>query len=396
MPFLPYGRQYLDDDDIAAVTAVLRGDWLTTGPAVTAFESELATVTGARHAIAVSSGTAALHLAVLAAGIGPGDVAIVPAITFVATANAIRLAGARVVFADVDPNTGLTDATRVAAGLARAGVEKPAAMLPVHMGGQVADPAGIADLAERLGAVVIEDACHALGTVYDSGTPVGDGRNAAMSAFSMHPVKTVVMGEGGAVTTNDSGLAERLRRLRSHGISRDTNTWLRPDLAIAPDGTANPWYYEATEVGLNYRASDIHCALGLSQLRKLTAFAAERKRLVACYDTALTGLAPQVRRVPAVVDCDPAWHLCQVLIDFEAVGRTRADIMNALRARGIGTQVHYIPVPWHPLYREGNPPEAFPGARRFYDRCLALPLYVGMTDADVDRVVAALGEVLNS
>lgn len=396
MSFLPYGRQSIDDDDIAAVTAVLRGDWLTTGPTVAEFESELAAATGAAHAIAVGSGTAALHLAMLAAGIGPGDTVIVPAITFVATANAARLAGARVVFADVDPDTGLTDANRVAAAAARAGVERLGAVLPVHMGGQVADPEGIAAEAERLGAVVIEDACHALGTAYGDSTRVGACRHAAMAAFSMHPVKTVAMGEGGAVTTNDDGLAERLRRLRSHGIHRDGGAWQRPDLALAPDGTPNPWYYEATEVGLNYRASDILCALGLSQLRKLAAFAAARKRLAARYDAALAALAPHVRRVSMVAGCDPVWHLCQVLIDFAALGRSRAEVMNTLRAQGIGTQVHYIPVPWQPLYRDGNPTDAFPGAQAFYERCLALPLYVGMTDGDVDRVVDALRAIITS
>lgn len=411
-PLLPYGRPCLDEDDIAAVVAVLRSDFLTTGPVGPAFERALAEAVGARHAVACSSGTAALHLAALALGLGPGDAAIVPSLTFLATANAVRLTGAEVVFADVDAETGLMTPETLAEALQHCarmpvpGSTRPArarVVLPVHLGGQAGDGAAIAALAERHGCVVIEDACHALGSTrtspHSGAEAAADGperlgacRHALAATFSFHPVKTLTTGEGGAITTQDDALAERLRRLRNHGLTRDPTLFTQADEAFAADGRPNPWYYELDEPGLNARLSDLHAALGLSQLTKLAGFVARRRHLAAGYDAALADLAPLVRPVGRVPHCRPAWHLYQVLMDFDALGVSRHTVMTRLRAAGIGTQVHYIPVHRQPYYRARYGSRPLPGALAFYRRTLSLPLFPAMTEADRARVVAALAE----
>jgi UDP-4-amino-4,6-dideoxy-N-acetyl-beta-L-altrosamine transaminase len=382
---LPYGRQTIEDDDIAAVAQALRGDFLTTGPTVEAFERAFAETVGARHAVACANGTAALHLAMLALEVGPGDAITAPSITFLATANCARFVGAEVVFADVDPTTGLMTPQTLADALGRLDGRRLRAVLPVHLRGDAADLPGLKALAETAGAVLVEDAPHALGTRTTFGNEaglIGDCAHSAMATFSFHPVKTIATGEGGMVTTNDPALAERLRRLRSHGM-------------IRPEG-ADPWWYEMPEVGFNYRLPDILCALGLSQLAKLDRFAARRRALAARYDAALAPLAPRVRPAERPAWSDPVLHLMSVLIDFEAAGRTRRQVVEALKARGIGTQVHYIPVHTQPYYRQRYGELDLPGARAWYERCLSLPLYPGMEDADVDRVVEALGEALRA
>lgn len=392
--FLPYGRQAIDDSDVAAVADVLRGDWLTAGPMVDAFEADLAKTVGAGFALACSSGTAALHLATLALGLGPGDAVVVPAITFVATANAARYVGAEVAFADVDPETGLMGPAELDAALMRLpDGTTPKAVFPVHMNGQCSDPAALKTAADGLGLQVVEDACHALGATYGAGVPVGATQHADLAAFSFHPVKTVAMGEGGAITGNDPALERRLRRLRNHGLTREVDEFARPELAFASNGAANPWYYELPVLGFNYRASDINCALGRSQLRKLPSFVARRRALAARYDEKLASFAPLIRPLGRVPDCRPAWHLYVALIDFEGLGRDRASVMNALHEKGIGTQVHYMPVPWQPYYRARYGDADLPGAARYYAHCLSLPLYPAMADADVDRVVDRLGEI---
>ncbi len=382
LPFLPYGRQTIEDDDIAAVAEALRGDLLTTGPRVEAFEAAFAEAVGAEHAVACSNGTAALHLTMLALGVREGDVCIVPSTTFLATANCVRYVGAEVVFADVDPDSGLMRPEDLTEALGRAA--KPVtAVLPVHLRGEVADLPAIATLAEEAGAVVVEDACHALGSRRRSGNaeiPVGSGRWSSASTFSFHPVKTIATGEGGMITTPDAGLAERLRRLRSHGMVR-------------PPG-ADPWWYEMAEPGFNYRLPDILCALGQAQLAKLPRFAAARQDLAAHYLEALTALSPAVRaaRSPEASLATP--HLQCVLIDFEALALCRRAVMDALKDRGVGSQVHYIPVHTQPYYRHRYGAFSLPGAESWYARTLSLPLYPGMARQDVDRVVAALGEAL--
>ena len=392
-PFLPYGRQVIEDDDIAAVTEALRADLLTTGPRVEAFERAFAETVGARHAVACSSGTAALHLSMLALDLQPGDVVIAPAITFAATANCARYQGGEVIFADVDPDTGLMTPETLAAAIGRLGGRRLKAVLPVHLSGNVADLPGIRRLAEPYGAELVEDACHALGTTMAGGNQperVGDGRHSALACFSFHPVKTMTTGEGGMVTTSDPALAQRLRLYRTHGISRDPAGFQHHDLAFDADGAVNPWIYEMQALGYNYRLPDLLCALGLSQLAKLDRFIARRRSLAERYRTLLQPLAPLVRAVTPPRGCDPALHLFVVLIDFAAAGLSRRQVTEALRAQGIGSQVHYIPVHRQPYYQARYGPIDLPGADAYYSRCLSLPLFPSMADSDPERVVVAL------
>jgi UDP-4-amino-4,6-dideoxy-N-acetyl-beta-L-altrosamine transaminase len=381
--FLPYGRQSIDDDDIAAVAHALKADLLTTGPTVEAFERAFAEAVGARHAVACSNGTAALHLAMLALRVGPGEAVIAPSVTFLATANCARYVGAEVVFADVDPDSGLMTPESLAEAMGRLDGRALRAVLPVHLRGDAADLPGLEALAGGAGAVLVEDAPHALGTTATFGNTaetIGDVRHSAMATFSFHPVKTIATGEGGMVTTNDDALAARLRVLRSHGMVR-------------PEG-CDPWWYEMPEPGFNYRLPDILCALGLSQLRKLPAFAARRRALAAAYREALGPLAPLVRPAASPAWSDPALHLMTVLIDFQAAGVSRLQVVERLKARGIGSQVHYIPVHRQPYYRERYGELSLPGAEAWYARCLSLPLYPAMADDDVGRVADELARAL--
>ncbi|WP_304176457.1 UDP-4-amino-4,6-dideoxy-N-acetyl-beta-L-altrosamine transaminase [Phenylobacterium aquaticum] len=380
---LPYGRQTIEEDDIAAVAEALRADFLTTGPLVEAFETAFAEQVGAAHAVACANGTAALHLAMLALDVAPGEVCIAPAITFLATANCARYVGAEVVFADVDPDTGLMTPDTLAQALEKVGDRRLRAVLPVHLRGDVAELPALARLAGEAGAVLVEDAPHALGSTATFGNTVervGDVRHSAMATFSFHPVKTIATGEGGMVTTHDPVLAHRLRTLRSHGMVR-------------PEG-CEPWWYEMPEPGFNYRLPDILCALGLSQLGKLDRFAARRKALAARYQAALAPLAPALKIAATPAWSDPVLHLMVALIDFPGLGLTRLKVVEALKARGVGTQVHYIPVNRQPYYVARYGEQRLAGADAWYDRCLSLPLYPGMAEADVDRVVAALKDVL--
>lgn len=395
-PFLPYGRHLVDDDDVEAVVAVLKGDFLTTGPATQAFEKALAETTGARHAIVCSSGTAALHLAALALDLGPGAAVVVPSVTFLATANAARYVGADVVFADVDPETGLMRPDHLLEAIDRS-TTRVKAVFPVHLAGQSPDMPAIAEIARERDMAIVEDACHALGSTYptESGAALaGSCSHSDMAAFSFHPVKTVAMGEGGALTTNDEKLAKRLKRLCSHGMVRDPEDFTATDMAFDHTGAPNPWYYEMQEMGFNFRASDIHCALGLSQLGKLEHFAKRRKTLARLYDQALQPLSPLLRPIARMAGCDPVWHLYIVLMDFAKAGVPRADLMRLLRDKGIGTQVHYIPVHRQPYYRKLYGEIDLPGAASYYARCLSLPLFPAMNETDVERVVDALTEAI--
>lgn len=400
--FLPYGRHAIDADDVAAVIGVFGHELLTTGPAVAAFERVFAERVGARHALACSSGTAALHLAVLALGLGPGDAAVVPTLTFLATANAVRFTGAEVVFADVDPRTGLIGAAHLAAALGRAAGSglRVRAVLPVDLNGQPCDLPPLAALAREHRLTVIEDACHALGgsAVDAAGVlrPVGACAAADLACFSLHPVKVVTMGEGGVVTTNDDGLAGRVARMRIHGMTRDPAAFENAELAFDADGTPNPWYYEMAEVGYNYRVSDLNCALGTSQMARLGQFVARRRFLADLYDRLLAPLAPALRPVPRVVWGDSGWHLYVVQIDFAGLGISRARVMARLRQAGIGSQVHYLPVHLQPYYRRRYGEIDLPGARAYYDRVLSLPLFPAMTEEDVARVAAALAAIVGS
>jgi dTDP-4-amino-4,6-dideoxygalactose transaminase len=355
----------------------------------------LSAATGASFAVACANGTAALHLAATSLDLKSDDWVIVPAVTFLATANAARLVGAEVWFADVDPDTGLLtrDTLRQALAQGSRSGKRMRAIFPVHLNGQVAEPGELWTMSQEAGLALVEDACHAIGTSYmtpQGEARVGSGRHSTMAAFSFHAVKTIAMGEGGAVTTEDAGLADRVRRLRNHGMTRDANAFTETEQAFSANLGANPWYYEMHEPGFNYRASDIQCALGLSQLAKLDRFVAARRRIAALYDERLAPLAPAIRPVTRVQGCDPAWHLYVVLIDFAELGSSRADVMRRLVAAGIQTQVHYLPVNRQPYYRTRYGRFELPGADRYYARCLSLPLFPSIIENDVDRVVDAL------
>lgn len=405
--FLPYGRHHIDDDDVAAVVAVLRSDRLTQGAAIERFEDALTAATGSGCAVSCANGTAALYLACraldpahpdpVAGDPMAGDVAIVPTITFLATAAAPRLAGMGVVFADVDPRTGLMRPADVADAIARADAvgRRVRAVLPVHLAGRTVDIDGIADVVAAMApdATMIEDACHALGgehRVAGIWGPVGACRRSAMTAFSFHPVKTVAAGEAGAVTTNDPELAFRLRRLRNHGMERDPAGFRHPADGLASDGVPLPWYYESIEPSFNFRLSDIHAALGASQMAKLPAFVARRRALRDAYAARLAVATPWATSIPDDPDCRPAWHLAAVAIDFAGVGVPREEVMRALGEVGIGSQVHYFPVHRQPCWRDLDRELHLPGAETYYARTLSLPLFPTMRDADVDRVVGAL------
>lgn len=384
MPFLPYGRQVIEEDDIAAVREALMAPLLTTGPLVERFEKALAATTAAREAVVVSNGTAALHLAARAIHLDRAQTAIVPSVTFVATANAVRYCGAEVVFADVDPATGLMTAETLLEALRRAPSNTARAVFPVHLGGQSCAMGAIAGLAREWGLWIVEDACHAIGgdqTTTHGPVPVGACADSDMACFSFHPVKTIAMGEGGAITTNNAGLAAAMRRDRSHGLIRESDP-------------SEPWAYELREPGFNYRAPDILCALGLSQLKKLARFAAQRRRLVAAYRERLGAMRAILQPVEDAGHGDPAWHLFVVRIDFERAGVSRADLMRRLAEAGIGSQVHYIPVHRQPYYAARYPGTHLPGADAYYARCLSLPLFASMSEDDVARVCGALKAAL--
>ena len=376
---LPYGRQSLDDADIAAVVDVLRSDWITTGPKVAEFEASFAERVGAAHAVSFSSGTAALHGAVFAAGLVNGDEGVTSPMTFASTANALLFQGATPRFADVSADTLNLDPGEAA----RAMTARTRAIIAVDYAGHPADLTAFRDLVEGRGLVLIEDASHALGAGYD-GRPVGS--IADLTAFSFHPVKHLTTAEGGMVTTADAHLARRLRMFRSHGIDSDPR---------ARQETGQ-WFYEMTELGFNYRLPDVACALGLSQLPRLEGNVRRRREIARAYGERLTNLP---LTLPAVrSEAEPAWHLYPVRLRLEELRVGRAEVFAALRAEGIGVNVHYIPVHLHPYYRErfGFSGGAFPVAEHAYERLLSLPMFHSMTDSDVADVVEAVTKVLRA
>jgi UDP-4-amino-4,6-dideoxy-N-acetyl-beta-L-altrosamine transaminase len=396
--FIPYGRQEIDDDDVRAVVATLRSDFLTQGPAVGRFEAALAERLGARGAVACANGTAALHLCALALGVGPGEAWITTPLTFLATANAARYVGATPVFADVD-STGCLDPATVPAAVAKARKQglRPKVLAAVDLAGQPADWAGLQAAAAEFSLALVDDACHALGARWQ--TPEGEWRTlggpdgATLTVLSFHPVKHVTTGEGGAILTDDPALAERLCLLRSHGLVK--GEWQVPEQAFDAAGRTNPWYYEQQALGFNYRLTDLQAALGLSQLAKLDRFLAGRRAVAARYDEAFKKFK-YVKPLAVRQGVEHAYHLYIVRVDFAAAGRTRAEVMGRLAAAGIGTQVHYIPVHLQPDYRRtcGTKSGDCPKSEALYQEILSLPIFPGLTGAEQDKVVAELARAV--
>lgn len=408
--FLPYSRQCISSQDIDAVVSVLESDWLTTGPTVRKFEEAFADRCGARHAIAVSSGTAALHLALMVAGVEKNDRVWTTPNTFVASANAAAFLGAIPDFCDIDPINRNLCPTQLRECLKLHPESK--AVVAVHHGGPTADLKSIHEVADRTGAIVIEDSCHAVGGRFladGQRHQVGGNPYRQLSTFSFHPVKTMTSAEGGMITTDDDGLADRCRKLRSHGIERDHANFVGltgvdargfggSEAFGAATSMTGPWSYEMHELGFNYRLSDVHASLGLSQLRRLDSSLSRRRELVEAYREALID-CPHIR-LPAVSrwesPSDVSWHLFSVEINFEALNMTRGGLVSSLAAEGIGTQVHYIPVHLQPFYRRKHGYQAgkCPNAESYYNGALSLPLYSQLKTSDVQRVARTVRDLI--
>ena len=378
-----YGKQSISEDDIQEVVKVLRSDFLTQGPTIERFEKRVAEYCGAKYAVAVSNGTAALHIACLAAGLGKGDALWTSPITFVASANCARYCGADVDFVDIDANT-YNMSVEVLEEKLRSAMRRPQMVVPVHLAGQSCDMKRIHELAQEYGFMVMEDACHAMGADY-LGKKVGCCEFSDMAVFSFHPVKIVTTGEGGMVLTNNEGLYQRLLLFRSHGITRN------PDLMThEADG---PWYYQQLELGFNYRMTDIQAALGYSQMKRVDEFVARRRELAARYESLLSDLPV---RTPQVLEgTEPSWHIYVVRVDFSNVKKSRQQIFKEMRERGITLNLHYIPVHTQPYYKkQGYCVEEYPAALEYYKEAVTLPLYYGLTDEEQEMIVKRLLEVL--
>ena len=375
---LPYARHSLDGEDIQAVVEVLRSDWLTTGPEVAEFERTFAGFVGAREAVTVSSGTAALHATMYALDVRPGDEVVVPALTFAATANCVVFQGGTPVFADVDPETLLLDASQTATRL----TPRTKAVIAVDYAGQPCDYEALRDICAPQRVHLVADACHALGGSY-KGRPVGS--LAELNTFSFHPAKHMTTGEGGAVTTDDEDMAGRVRLFRNHGITTDHHQRAQADT----------WFYEMVDLGYNYRMTDIQCALGTSQLRKQSCWVARRRAIARSYGEALAQI-PEVSPLSMMPESSHAYHLFVVQLELNRLNAGRDRIFAALRAEGIGVNVHYVPVHLHPFYRQRfeTGPGLCPVAEAAYERILSLPMFPSMADDDVQDVIDALDRVL--
>lgn len=355
-----YGRQFLCEDDIRAVVEVLRSDYLTCGPAVASFERAVCDYTGARYCVAVANATAGLHIAALAAGLGPGDEAITSPITFLSSANCISFTGAKPVFADIDSRTANISPEEIE----RRATEKTKVVIPVHFAGQSCDMERIASFARSRGIRIIEDAAHAIGSEYKS-SKVGSCKYSDMTVFSFHPVKTITSGEGGAVTTNDPDLYAKLCAYRAHGTHKDGDM-------------SRTWEYEMRELGYNYRITDFQCALGASQLGRIDEFKRRRREIVAYYNENLG--FPHLEEMPYSNAC---FHLYPILVE------NRREFYFKAREVGLNLQVHYIPVHTQPYYRKtyGYKAGDYPKAEAYYERCISLPLYPLLTDDDLVEIV---------
>tara|TARA_A100001015_G_C15025660_1_gene730363 strand:+ start:973 stop:2151 length:1179 start_codon:yes stop_codon:yes gene_type:complete len=380
--FLPYGIHSICNDDVEAVSNALVQEYITSGQSIELFEQKLSKLTSAKYAVVCSNGTAALHLACLATGLQKGDVAIVPSVSFLATANAVRYCGAEVLFADVCPKTGLmtSETYEEAIAVANSGGLKVKAVLPVHLTGTPVELKKIYELSKNQNIKIVADSCHAIGGSYLN-KPIGACIFEDLATFSFHPVKTVTSGEGGAVTTNDLSAANKMKALRSHNMNKSESMFT--------------WEYEMHELGFNYRINDFQCALGISQLKKLGRFVKKRQALVAIYDKALSAFWPVIRtRVNLSNRKDIAPHLYSILIDFSAVNLSRQQVIEDLEKLGVGTQVHYIPIHTQPYYEKRYGKVELKGAKKYYGSTLSLPLFPLMEPEDVNYVVWSLKKVL--
>lgn len=388
---IPYGKHYIDEEDIESVVNVLRNAPLTQGPKVEEFERKVAEYVGAKYAVAVSSGTAALHIACLAADLGEGDNIITSPNTFVASANCALYVGANPHFADIDEET--LNLSPLALEKKCKQLGKVSAIIPVHFAGLPCDVVEIKRVANQYNSVVIEDASHALGATYHHGGKVGNCAHSDMTVFSFHPVKIIAAGEGGMVTTNDERLYRKLLRLRSHGINKLDDHFECLEEAFSENET-NPWYYEMLEIGFNYRITDIQSALALSQFNKLEKFLDRRRKVASIYDDAFLGKS-NVLACQRSGRNQSAHHLYVVRLDFLAMKTTRRKFMNELVSHGIVCQVHYIPVHLQPYYRKlGYKRGDFPVAEEYYDQTLSLPEYYSLTEENQNKVIQKLIEVI--
>lgn len=393
MDYIPYSRQSLEEDDISAVVKVLKSDWITQGPAIAEFEKAVADKTGAKYAVAVATGTAALHCACFASGIGEGDEIITSPITFSASGNCAIFLGAGVKFVDIRPDTYCMDTKK----LEKAITSRTKVIIPVDFSGQPADMDEINAIAKKHGLTVIEDAAHSLGAIY-KGRPVGS--LAPMTIFSFHPVKHITTGEGGMIVTDDETLAKKMRLFRTHGITNDDNgMFLKEQSAdnenLPPtkknSGIRAPWYYEMQILGYNYRITDIQCALGLSQLKKLESFLARRRQIAMSYNEAFSK-SPYLITPYVPVDRLSSWHLYMLRLRLDRMYKTRRQVFEELRSLGIGVHVHYIPVHLQPYYKKrfGYKRGDFPEAENYYDSALTIPLYPAMSERDCQRVIESV------
>ena len=377
-----YGHQYIDDSDIEAVVNVLKSDYLTQGPSVTAFEKKICEITGAKYCVSVSNATAGLHIAVAALELGEGTEGITTPNTFLASSNCMVYNNVKPVFADIDPVSYNIDPMEIEKHISA----KTKLLIPVHFAGLSCEMDKISAIAKKHNLHIIEDAAHAIGSQYADGSYVGNCKYSDMTVFSFHPVKTITTGEGGAVTTNDEKLYQKLCMLRSHGTTKDENLLIK---------NPGPWYYEMQSLGFNYRMTDMQAALGVSQLNKLDFFKKRRREVIAMYNKAFVDM--KYLKTPYepenVCSC---FHLYVTQIDFESLGKSRAQVMKELRDKGIGTQVHYIPVPTQPFYKKtfGYKDGDYPVAEKYYEQELSLPLYPGLSDDDVNTVIKAVKEVV--
>ncbi len=374
-----YGHQYIDEADVKAVSEVLVSDYLTCGPKITELEERLCALTGAKYAVVCSNGTAALHIAALAAGVGEGDELITTPITFAASANCALYCGAKPVFADINPRTYNISPECVAEKI----TNKTKAVVAVDFTGQAVELTPLLKLCQEKGIVLIEDGAHSIGTKYNK-MPVGS--IADMTTFSFHPVKTVTGGEGGAVLTNREDLYEKLLLYRSHGITKDARFYQKE--------SHGPWYHEQIDLGYNYRITDMQCALILSQLDKLALFAKRRREIVEQYNAAFRTM-PQLFVQEEIAESDTVRHLYILRIVPERLSIDRKGFFEALGAENIACNVHYIPVYWHPYYEKlGYEKGLCPNAEKLYNEMLSLPLYYSLTDGDVADVIAAVKKIV--